>query len=454
MDSFFARNSMPNGLSPGSPARDTHSPLSSRRSSLSEIQAMDGHRRSRSVSITPSRARISDYEQNFQDFPSKPNTIVASHNRFSRDEGGIAFAQEKIDEGLQIRKEACEGLREQRLGCYLADLLHMPTPDRCQHKSQPLAVKDIMAAIDGTNANPIDLTDSHCKRAAQKSLDLLKTVPVKYLKFNEDVRPPYTGTCTRLQDVRAISKLARTPCSPGLPNTDYDYDSEAEWEEPAEGEDLDSEGEEEPDDDDVGDEMDEFLDDEGATEVTRAVKRRPMLGDQEPKCTGLCWEGAELPGQNDTIAGLDWRLLKLDILMGKKSPSSTLTLAKCIDNPRLPIDPYCSTYWQPMSTSSLHTKPDIQGTLMEPPRLPLHPVNRQNTILSSSTLTEAPKTMEPNLSVPIKPAKAQRLIPPELMDEFKAAVQGSDLNKVAIVEILKKQYVNPPSSNRQSILLT
>lgn len=80
---------------------------------------------------------------------------------------------------------------------------------------------------------------------------------------------------------------------------------------------------------------------------------------------------------------------------------------------------------------------------MEPPRLPLHPVDRQNNILSSSMFTEAPKTMESDLSGPMKPAKAQRLIAPELMGEFKAAVQGSDLNKVAIVEILKKQYVAP-----------
>jgi len=80
---------------------------------------------------------------------------------------------------------------------------------------------------------------------------------------------------------------------------------------------------------------------------------------------------------------------------------------------------------------------------MEPPRLPLHPINRQNNILSSSTLTEVPNTMESDLSAPMKPAKAQRLITPDLMDEFKAAVQGSDLTKIAIVEILKKQYAHP-----------
>lgn len=45
---------------------------------------------------------------------------------------------------------------------------------------------------------------------------------------------------------------------------------------------------------------------------------------------------------------------------------------------------------------------------------------------------------------PPKPHK--RLIAPELMDEFKAAVQGNDLTKVGLLEILKKQYVRFESS--------
>ncbi len=405
---------------------------------------MEGHHRSRSVSITPSKPRKSDYEQNFQEFPTKPNTVIASHNRFSRDDRGIAFAQDSIDKNLQNKEEACEGSREQRLGCYFADLLHMPTRSRDRRRRQLFAVKDIMAAIDGTNSNPIDLTDSQLQRAAQKPLDLLKLVPMKYLKFEEDVRPPYIGTCTRFKDIKSLSKLARNPFDRGLPNIDYDYDSEAEWEEPVEGEDLDSEGEEEPDDDDGGDEMDEFLDDEEATEATRSIKRRPMLGDQEPKCSGLCWEGSEGPDSNYTITGLDWRLFKLDILLGKKSSSShNLTFADYTENPRLPIDPYCSTYWQPATVSNHQTTPHTQGTLMEPPRLPLHPTNRQNTVLPSSTLPEVPKTADSDSALPTRPSKPQRLIAPELMDEFKAAIQGSDLTKIAIVEILKKQYVGP-----------
>lgn len=400
---------------------------------------MEGHCRSRSASATPSKPKKTDYHGTFLPFVAPTSTAVAPHNRFSRDEIGLAFIRGKIDESLAIKQEPCAGPEEQGVGLYIAKLLHIPAYYRSRLPTQVPAVKDIMAAIDGTTSNPIDLTDSQHQRAARKPLDLLKTIPVKYLKFIEDVRPPYIGTYTRLHDSQSISNLARNPCGRGLPNTNYDYDSEAEWEEPAEGEDLDSEGEEEPDEDDAGDDMDGFLDDEEVTDTARAVKRRPMLGDQEPKSTGLRWEGSEGLDPDPTITGFDLRSLKLDILMGKKAFLLRPTVADVADNPQLPIDPYCSTYWQHATSSSLHTTPLAQGTLMEPPRLPLHPINRQNTILASSSPAQTSKGTYTGSSAPMKSAKAQRLIAPELMDEFKTAVQGSDLNKLAIVEILKKQ---------------
>lgn len=75
---------------------------------------------------------------------------------------------------------------------------------------------------------------------------------------------------------------------------------------------------------------------------------------------------------------------------------------------------------------------------MEPPRIPLNPVNRQNTILP------VPATWKDQLLTPsatAKPSKPPpRLLPPELMEDFKKAVQGNDLTKVGLLEVLKKQY--------------
>ena len=75
---------------------------------------------------------------------------------------------------------------------------------------------------------------------------------------------------------------------------------------------------------------------------------------------------------------------------------------------------------------------------MEPPRIPLNPVNRQNTILPVSASW---KDRPSDPSATAKPPKPPpRLLPPELMEDFKNAVQGNDLTKVGLLEVLKKQY--------------
>jgi len=402
---------------------------------------MEAPRRSRSVSITPKKAQPSDYERQFKPFYMPSNTTLAPYNRPSRDDKGLAVTRDKIDEGLKVNLEA-EKTAERQGSATMLELL--PSSRNKVHRppAQVFAVKDIMEKIDGTTSRPIDLTGAQLNQATDNPLHLLASISMKCLKFAEDVRPPYIGTYTRLRGAQSISRLARNPFGRGLPNTNYDYDSEAEWEDPIDGEDLDSEGEEDADDDGDADEMAGFLDDEEATDLARAGNRRPVLGNQEPTCTGICWEGPR--GHIDQgLAALDWRLLKLDILMGKR-PSHVLadSQADLSENPRLPINPYCSEYWLPTtSSSSLQLTPHAQSTLMEPPRFPLHPVNRNNAQLSSSALTRSTYGSIPDRSAPMKATKPQRQIPPELMDDFKVAVQGNDLTKVGLLEILKKKYV-------------
>lgn len=81
---------------------------------------------------------------------------------------------------------------------------------------------------------------------------------------------------------------------------------------------------------------------------------------------------------------------------------------------------------------------------MQPPRMPLHPVNRQNALLSPSNLADVSKAAKGDTTKPIKP---KRLIPPEVMDDFKAAVEGNDLTKLGLMEVLKRQYVIVPYGN-------
>ena len=312
LNAFFVQPSLSNRAPSGSPVRDGLSPLSSRRSSISEINAMEaeGRHRSRSISSTPRKPRLPDYERSFPPFFVQSHTTLAPTHRFCRDEAGLCYAQEKIDEGLLQSQKAGDISKDVIFRPY--DLLHISPhgSDRCP--PSVMSVKDIVADIDGVSHNPIDLTESQFQRANKKPLELLKSVPLKILKFAEDVRPPYIGTYTRLQETQSISRLARNPFRRELPDTNYDYDSEAEWEEPGEGEDLDSEGEEEIEDEDEAD-MEGFLDDEETD--ARAIKRRPILGDLEPTCSGLCWEGPQARGsENSTI---DLLIFKLDILLGE-----------------------------------------------------------------------------------------------------------------------------------------
>ncbi len=172
------------------------------------------------------------------------------------------------------------------------------------------SVKDIVEQLHGTPSRRVDLTDSQKFQASRQPRELLKSVSTRILKFAEDVRPPYIGTYSKVQDPSAARRLCRNPFARELPSTDYDYDSEAEWEEPGEGEDLDSEGEEEAESED-GDDMEGFLDDE--EEGTKIGQRRRLVaGDLEPTATGLCWEDA---CRNSAVR--DLAEYRLEVILGK-----------------------------------------------------------------------------------------------------------------------------------------
>ena len=75
---------------------------------------------------------------------------------------------------------------------------------------------------------------------------------------------------------------------------------------------------------------------------------------------------------------------------------------------------------------------------MEPPRLPLmsRPVNGL-----LNTLNGSPKTPS---GVDAKTGKPKRTVPANLLPEFKATVEGSDLTKIGMIEALKKKFPKVP----------
>ncbi|KAL8822854.1 MAG: hypothetical protein Q9191_006417, partial [Dirinaria sp. TL-2023a] len=390
LNAFFAAPRVPTEGSKGSPVRDMQSPANSRRSSISSIQGPGLVSRERSISTTPQKAQMPDYERLFPPFFVQSHTVLASSNRFSRDDQGIEYVRAKLDQSLRNDPE-----KDPSAATKMSETLRMRPRTRRLHQAPQIPVKEIVARIHGTANNPIDLTSLHSQKAAQAPIELLKSIPVKFLKFAEDVRPPLIGTYTRPLDARSRNKLSKNPFTRALP-TDYDYDSEAEWEEPGEGEDLDSEGEEELGEDEEADDMEGFLDDAEADEVK---KRRPVISDLEPTY-----------------------------------------------NPQLPIDPYSTAYWQ-TQTSATPQEAFSTGSMEPPLRVPLTAINRQNLQLPTTSISPsdslknrpAADATPPTSTKPaMKQAQVKRYIASELIDDFKAAVQGSELTKLGLVEVLKK----------------
>jgi chromatin assembly factor 1 subunit A len=149
---------------------------------------------------------------------------------------------------------------------------------------QPPKVEHVIQQLQGSPDDPVDLT----KDTAHKPIDVLKSIPLKFFFYGEDVRPPYLGTWTRTIGNNLARKLALNPLAQQLPKVDYSYDSEAEWDDADEGEDIDVEDNEKEDEDE--EEMEGFIDDDNAPQYL--ARRGLPASDVEPKCSGIQWEDA------------------------------------------------------------------------------------------------------------------------------------------------------------------
>jgi chromatin assembly factor 1 subunit A len=156
---------------------------------------------------------------------------------------------------------------------------------------QHYPVKHIMEMIykqtAGSGNAGTDETNNIIKQAKAK----LATVPVKIISFSQDVRPPYYGTITYHPFAlgrQHMRSLARKSVNRVLP-LDYDFDSEAEWQE-EDGEDVDMDDDEEELDEE--DDMDGFLDDSEDAGLTRRI----FANNIEPETTGICFEDTDRVG--------------------------------------------------------------------------------------------------------------------------------------------------------------
>ncbi|KAL8789340.1 MAG: hypothetical protein Q9195_006867 [Heterodermia aff. obscurata] len=427
LNAFFKQPAVSQQEPSGSPVRETASPLGSRRGSISSVHAPDVMSRDRSVPTTPQKP-LPVYEKVFPAFFLHSHTTLAPWNRFERDEEALGYICSRLDSSLCPPTEALEESKNQDLSTQLADLLQISVKKTRRPRQPSPTVRDIIAQIQGTSYNPVDLTTStsHCSKAVQTPLELLHSIPMKSLKFVEDVRPPYIGTCTQLPPGVTAAKLGRNPFGRKVSSLDYDYDSEAEWEAPGEGEDLDSECDDDLEEDDDGEDMKDFVVDESATEVKRRI---PILVNTEHTSTGICWEdpqGRSRTAIGDDAPAVDMNQYKLEMLH---------------DDPKLPIDPYSTAYW--MTEIEVQPRAPFTSAAMNPPRVPLNAIDRVNqqiphTAFANNMNQKAAKPVKANFSFTIVTVK--KFIAPELLDEFKQAVAGSDSTKLGIVEELKKKF--------------
>jgi chromatin assembly factor 1 subunit A len=256
------------------------------------------------AATTPSKPELSTYEKLFPAFFIQNGVTVAPISRFERDEDALGSIQSTIDSYILGNRSPG------RQRSFEANtLFHLSSHDIMPRGKRYMPVKEIMMEFYSGNASkPIDLTTDSQNTQIKRMGDLLRKIPMKFLQFREDVRPPYRGTYTS-RPVSGMTKLARNPLRKDLPNTDYDYDSEAEWIEDEDAEDLKSEGDEDEEVDDDED-MDGFLDDEN--DETANSRRLVLQGDLEPISTGLCWEDRKK--RNSNVKMIPYRM---EVILGK-----------------------------------------------------------------------------------------------------------------------------------------
>jgi chromatin assembly factor 1 subunit A len=354
----------------------------------------------------------SDYERYFLPFNLPAHTILAPTNTFLDNPGQMEAARARLDKIIEQKDQLNEGITSETLSSFF--------PSRSYGGRKTITIAEIVDRVNGSSDHPIDLTADE-SAPSRNPLDMLKDIPMKYLHFHEDLRPPYYGTYSRSYTDLEASRLARNPLARIRQDTDYDYDSEAEWDEPEEGEDLDSDGDED-DEDEADDDMEGFLDDEEDPHM----KRRLVSGDLVPVSTGLCWEDpdgvSKLNDGSDAIC-TDFKDFTLGFLLDPQMRS---------------IDPFSTSYWAPdpaTVAADVAKKDTATNGVMNPPRVPL--VQRSmNGLLNTLN--------GPQTSSPSKPAKVKRLIPSEHLPAFKAEVEGKDLTKIGMVEALKKVFPKLP----------
>jgi chromatin assembly factor 1 subunit A len=297
LNAFFGKSTIAHAQDSPPKALSTYAEDQKRRCNSVPEEPDQTYQNSVPSSPIPKLKMRSVIQRAFLPFELPPHTECAPHNWVADNPQSLALKRMRLE---SLSHDECNNTDMTSL---LSELKAHTSYDRVVSLVAP-SVRSLMDDLDSERKTP-DGSDP---------ITVLRSLPRKYLHFHEDVRPPYCGTVTRSLRSNETSKLRRNPIERALDNLNYDYDSEAEWEEPEEGEDLMSEDEEELESED-GDEMEDFLDDEEDSQT----KRKQLSNDLEPINSGLCWENKKgvIISASDSMTGEEFKEYGIGFLLGK-----------------------------------------------------------------------------------------------------------------------------------------
>ncbi|KAI3322988.1 hypothetical protein HD806DRAFT_497449 [Xylariaceae sp. AK1471] len=345
----------------------------------------------------------SAYELNFKPFFVKPGVTMAALP-FEMDNETKEVKSSILDE--YIRGDRGEFSTKQPFNA--AETFEFAFPQ--QRGIIPPSVKKIMERIHGDSyQNSFGITNSRSESQTEKLMvnaqDELDVVPMKYIRFYEDVRPAYFGTMTTPMTYHKLRALSRRPTGKILPLA-YDYDSEAEWVED-DGEDLDD-AEDEEEDLDGDEEMDDFVDD---SEAVPTIIRPGFEADSLPVSTGICFENQKRLGPSTTVYKY-----RLEFLLNSLEHHSM-------------IDPFSTEYWPApvKKTLATTTTSSAKGTITS-----MLPPSAARDVATSTKCT----------SVAFDGKDA---IPQDILEDFKRALisdECKDFSKATVIELLAKKFTS------------
>ncbi|KAK9388811.1 chromatin assembly factor 1 subunit A-domain-containing protein [Lipomyces mesembrius] len=354
-------------------------------------------------------AKKSDYE-GFLPFHVRANTTLYPANSFTRDGPALDAARRNVDRliaQLKSPQTAVDSIVIPEPACSpqnFAEIMGL-RPSKLRKRGRAIAqtAKDVITLFNnahseiptGNSSREYDTSETHLRAA-------LQSLPRKFLRFCENLRPPYNGTFTKTRRIQRNNPFFRDV------RINYDYDSEAEWvEEDGEiGEDLEEISNDSEDDgesapgDFIDDEMKDFL---VAEEEDKP--RRRILAPLLPVAKGICW--------TDLNTGINAEFDGTGLQIATIQPTITL-----------PIDPF-KDYYQ-------NTKASISDSRNATSKTPFQPSNTNN-VASTSSLPLTMRISENDLK------------------EILLKIQGSDMTQLMLIETLKKEF---KTISKENIRLT